>query len=233
MTSIQTRLETIHRRIAQAAAQYNCPAESIQLLAVSKTRPAEDIREALAAGQRHFGESYLQEALEKIQALADTQAHWHFIGRIQSNKTRSIAENFEWVHSLYSVKHAQRLNSQRPDELPPLKVCLQINLGGEETKGGIRPEEATELIARIRELPRLSLQGLMTLPPPEEEFDKQRLPFRTLRELRDQLANSELPLATLSMGMSDDLEAAIAEGATIVRIGTAIFGPRNYAATKA
>lgn len=228
MTSIQTRLETIHQRIARAAAQFNRPADGIRLLAVSKTRPASDIREALAAGQTQFGESYLQEALEKVQALAGSQAHWHFIGRIQSNKTRTIAENFEWVHSLYSVKHAQRLNSQRPDQLPPLKVCLQINLGGEESKGGIRPEEAVEMVDRIRELPRLSLQGLMTLPPPEKDFERQRLPFRTLRELRDSLASDDLPLATLSMGMSDDLEAAIAEGATIVRIGTAIFGPRNY-----
>jgi len=212
--------------------QFNRPADSIQLLAVSKTRPATDIQDALAAGQRQFGESYLQEALEKIQQLSDSQAIWHFIGRIQSNKTRAIAENFDWVHSLYSVKHAQRLNSQRPDHLPPLKICLQINLNREQTKGGIPPNEAAELVVGIRELPRLLLQGLMTLPASSSDFDQQRQPFRALRELRDQLATDDLPLATLSMGMSGDLEAAIAEGATIVRIGTAIFGPRNYGTTK-
>jgi len=227
MTSIQTRLKSIQQRIEQTAMQFNRPVEEIQLLAVSKTRPAADIQEALAAGQRQFGESYLQEALEKIQQLSNSQAIWHFIGRIQSNKTRTIAENFDWVHSLYSVKHAQRLNSQRPDHLPPLKICLQINLDREETKGGIPPNEAAALVASIRELPRLQLQGLMTLPAPSADFEQQRLPFRALRELRDQLATHDLPLETLSMGMSDDLEAAIAEGATIVRIGTAIFGPRN------
>jgi pyridoxal phosphate enzyme (YggS family) len=227
MTSIRTRLKSVQQRIEQAATQFNRPVEHIQLLAVSKTRPATDIQEALAAGQQQFGESYLQEALEKIQQLSDSNAIWHFIGRIQSNKTRTIAENFDWVHSLYSVKHAQRLNSQRPDHLAPLKICLQINLDSEETKGGIPPSEAAELVASIQELPRLELQGLMTLPAPSDDFDQQRRPFQALRELRDQLATSNLPLETLSMGMSDDLEAAIAEGATIVRIGTAIFGPRN------
>jgi len=227
MTSIRTRLKSIQQRIDQTAMQFNRPVEDIQLLAVSKTRPAADIQEALAAGQQQFGESYLQEALEKIQQLTGSNAVWHFIGRIQSNKTRTIAEHFDWVHSLYSVKHAQRLNSQRPDHLPPLKICLQINLDREKTKGGIPPSEAAELVASIRALPRLQLQGLMTLPALSTDFEQQRLPFRALRELRDQLATHDLPLETLSMGMSDDLEAAIAEGATIVRIGTAIFGPRN------
>jgi pyridoxal phosphate enzyme (YggS family) len=231
MTTIQTRLEHTHQRIRQAAARFNRPADEIQLLAVSKTRPVEEIGTALAAGQRLFGESYLQEAVEKILALPDSGVQWHFIGRIQGNKTRPIAEHFDWVHSLYSVKHAQRLNEQRPEHLPPLNVCLQINLDAEETKGGATPEEATELVAQIRQLPRLRLQGLMTLPAPAETLEAQRRPFRALRALRDRLATKELPLTTLSMGMSDDLEAAIAEGATIVRIGTAIFGPRNYATT--
>lgn len=227
MTPIQTRLEKTRFRIQQAAAQFSRPADDIQLLAVSKTRPAEDIRAALAAGQNQFGESYLQEALEKIQALSGSGAQWHFIGRIQGNKTRTIAEHFDWVHSLYSAKHAQRLNDQRPDHLAPLNVCLQINLGGEQTKGGISPNDAAGLITQLQQLPRLRLQGLMTLPAPADSLEAQRHPFRALRELRDRLATKTLPLATLSMGMSDDLEAAIAEGATIVRIGTAIFGPRK------
>lgn len=226
MTSIRTRLKSIQQRIDQTAMQFNRPVEDIQLLAVSKTRPAADIQEALAAGQQQFGESYLQEALEKIQQLTGSNAVWHFIGRIQSNKTRTIAEHFDWVHSLYSVKHAQRLNSQRPDHLPPLKICLQINLDREKTKGGIPPSEAAELVASIRALPRLQLQGLMTLPALSTDFEQQRLPFRALRELRDQLATHDLPLETLSMGMSDDLEAAIEAGATMVRVGSAIFGER-------
>lgn len=227
MNLIQTRLEAVQQRIHEAAAQYGHHADAVQLLAVSKTRTAEDIRAALAAGQLSFGESYLQEAVGKIQALSGTSAQWHFIGRIQGNKTRAVAEHFDWVHSLCSIKHAQRLNSQRPDSLPPLNLCIQINLSGEETKAGIDPEETFELVARIQELPRLRLRGLMTLPAPTDTLEQQRRPFRILRELRDQLATPARPLATLSMGMSSDLEAAIAEGATIVRVGTAIFGPRN------
>ncbi|HEC15873.1 MAG TPA: YggS family pyridoxal phosphate-dependent enzyme [Sedimenticola sp.] len=232
MNAIRARLDTVNRRIRDAAARCGRPAGAVQLLAVSKTRPPEDIRAALAAGQLRFGESYLQEALEKIRALRASQAQWHFIGRIQGNKTRAIAEHFDWVHSLCSIRHAQRLNDQRPDELPPLNLCLQINLSGEDTKAGIAPEEAFELVARLRELPRLNLCGLMTLPAPAETLEQQRLPFRRLRELRDRLATPALPLATLSMGMSGDLEAAIAEGATIVRIGTAIFGPRTKVSSR-
>ena len=226
MKAIRTRLDTVKRRIQDAATQYGRPADAVQLLAVSKTRPAMDIRTALAAGQFRFGESYLQEALEKIRALGETQAEWHFIGRIQGNKTRDIAEHFDWVHSLCSIKHAKRLNDQRPDGLSHLNVCLQINLSGEETKAGIVPGEAPELVAQIQELPKLHLCGLMTLPALAETLEQQRQPFRALQELRDRLATPGLPLSTLSMGMSNDLEAAIAEGATIVRIGTAIFGPR-------
>jgi len=228
MNSIATRLENVHQHIQDAATKYGRPDNAIQLLAVSKTRPAEDIRSALEAGQRCFGESYLQEAIEKIQQLSDTQAQWHFIGRIQGNKTRVIAEHFDWVHGLCSFKHAQRLNDQRPDELPPMNVCLQINLSNEASKAGVAPQEAAALVNLIQSLPRLHLQGFMTLPAPADTLEEQRRPFQALRELRDKFKTNELPLETLSMGMSDDLEAAIAEGATIVRVGTAIFGPRNY-----
>ncbi len=227
MNTIATRLDDVRQRIHDAATKYGRPDSSIQLLAVSKTRPAGDIRSALETGQHRFGESYLQEAIEKIQQLSDTQAEWHFIGRIQSNKTKIIAEHFDWVHGLCSFKHARRLNDQRPQRLPPLKVCLQINLSNEGSKAGIAPEEAAELAGLIHELPRLHLKGLMTLPAPAETVVQQRQPFQTLRELRDRIKTDALPLDTLSMGMSGDLEAAIAEGATIVRVGTAIFGPRN------
>jgi len=227
MNAIATRLDNVHQRIHKAATKYGRPESAIQLLAVSKTRPAEDIRAALEAGQHCFGESYLQEAIEKIQQLTDTQAQWHFIGRIQSNKTKIIAEHFDWVHGLCSFKHAQRLNDQRPDNLPSLNVCLQINLSNEASKAGINPEDAAELAHSIQALPRLQLQGIMTLPAPAKTLEQQRHPFQALRKLRDTIKTNELPLDTLSMGMSNDLEAAIAEGATIVRVGTAIFGPRN------
>lgn len=183
---------------------------------------------ALASGQHCFGESYLQEAIDKIDQLRGEEIEWHFIGRVQSNKTRPIAEKFDWVHSIDKLKHAQRLNDQRPDSMPPLNICLQINIDNEETKGGVKPDQAAELIRQISTLPRLRLRGLMTLPSPTDTVDEQRQPFRKLRELRDLLATDELPLDTLSIGMSDDITAAIAEGSTMVRVGTAIFGPRNY-----
>jgi pyridoxal phosphate enzyme (YggS family) len=224
---IQSRLDKVRRRITEAMERYGRPPESVRLLAVSKTRTPEDIRQAVAAGQFHFGESYLQEALEKIEALRDIDAVWHFIGRIQSNKTRPIAEKFDWVHSIGSLKHARRLNEQRPDNLPPLNICLQVNIDNEPSKDGILPEEAVALVSEVSALPRLRLRGLMTLPAPADDLEAQRHPFRLLRELRDRIATPESPLETLSMGMSNDLEAAIAEGATIVRVGTAIFGPRN------
>ena len=227
MNTIATRLANIHQRIQDAAIKYGRSSNAIQLLAVSKTRPTEDVQSALDAGQYYFGESYLQEAIEKIQQIADPHAQWHFIGRIQSNKTKIIAEHFNWVHGLCSFKHAQRLNDQRSISMPPLNVCLQINLSNEKSKAGITPEEAFDMAHMIHELPRLHLQGLMTLPAPAETLEQQREPFRALRELRDSIKTKEYPLETLSMGMSGDLEAAIAEGATIVRIGTAIFGPRN------
>ncbi len=227
MNTIAIRLTDVQQQIHSAATKYGRPTNSIQLLAVSKTRPAEDIRAAFEAGQHCFGESYLQEAIEKIQQLSGIQAEWHFIGRIQSNKTKIIAEHFDWVHGLCSIKHAQRLNDQRPDTLPPLNVCLQINLSHEASKAGIAPDEAAGLAQQIYNLPRLQLKGLMTLPAPTETVEQQRQPFQALRKLRDKIQTTGQPLNTLSMGMSGDLEAAIAEGATIVRVGTAIFGPRN------
>jgi len=227
MSSIEIRLAEVNSRIKSAEQRYNRLPGSVQLLAVSKTRSAAEIREALAAGQYRFGENYLQEALEKIEQLHDLQIEWHFIGRIQSNKTREIAENFDWIHCLENLKHARRLSDQRPPGLPPLNVCLQILVDAEETKGGITPDQARELIAQIRQLPRLRLRGLMTLPAPVQGMENQRIALRRLRHIREQLKSPDIGLETLSMGMSADLEAAIAEGATIVRVGTAIFGPRK------
>ncbi|WP_428608089.1 YggS family pyridoxal phosphate-dependent enzyme [Sedimenticola sp.] len=229
MSPIQTRLEAVQQQIQQAEEKYRRVSGSVQLLAVSKTRPAQDILQAVAAGQRRFGESYIQEALDKIEQLRDSNLEWHFIGRIQGNKTRAIAENFDWVHSIDSLRHIKRLNDQRPTQLPPLKICLQIKIDDEESKAGMSIDDARQLIKQMPSFPRLSLQGLMTLPAPSETVEAQRRPFRLLRQLRDELATETLPLETLSMGMTDDLEAAIAEGSTLVRIGTAIFGPRNYA----
>jgi pyridoxal phosphate enzyme (YggS family) len=226
--SIQSRLESVRSKINQAISDYARVENSVLLLAVSKTRTPDEITAAFNCGQTCFGESYLQEALSKIEHLKDKAIEWHFIGKVQSNKTKSIAENFDWVHSIDKLKHAQRLNDQRPDSKAPLNICLQINIDNEETKGGIKPEEAADLIQQISKLPRLQLQGLMALPTPAHDLDAQRVPFRKLRELRDQLATDDLLLETLSMGMSGDIEAAIAEGSTMVRVGTAIFGPRNY-----
>lgn len=226
--SIQSRLESVRSKINRAVSDYARAENSVLLLAVSKTRTPDEITAAFNCGQTCFGESYLQEALNKIDHLRDKAIEWHFIGKVQSNKTKSIAENFDWVHSVDKLKHAQRLNDQRPDSKAPLNICLQINIDSEETKGGIKPEEAADLIQQICKLPRLQLKGLMALPTPAQDLDAQRVPFRKLRELRDRLATDDLPLETLSMGMSGDIEAAIAEGSTMVRVGTAIFGPRNY-----
>jgi hypothetical protein len=185
------------------------------------------VRAARACGQRLFGENYVQEAVEKAGTLADLDLQWHFIGRIQSNKTRAIASYFDWVHSIDSPKHARRLSEQRPDGLPPLEVCLQVSLDGEPTKGGLSEAEVEPALEEVRGLPRLRLRGLMTLPPATDDFEAQRRPFRRLRDLRDRLASAGLPLDTLSMGMTGDLEAAIAEGSTLVRVGTGVFGPRD------
>jgi len=197
----------------------------VGLLAVSKTQPAAAIREAFAAGLRDFGENYLQEALDKQAALADLALTWHFIGPIQSNKTKPIAEHFAWVHSVDRLKIAQRLSDQRPAGLPPLNVCLQVNVSGEASKSGCAPEDLQPLAQAVAGLPRLHLRGLMCIPAPSDDPAEQHAAFARLRALRDALG---LGLDTLSMGMSQDLEAAIAEGATWVRIGTALFGARDY-----
>ncbi len=225
--SLKQRYESVLARIGAAESAAGRQPGSTRLLAVSKTRSADEIRALAQLGQRHFGENYLQEAEGKIDRLQDLTLEWHFIGRIQSNKTRSIAERFDWVHSLASLKHARRLSEQRPTHLAPLNICLQVNTSGEASKDGHTPEQLEALIGDYARLPNLRLRGLMTIPAPATG-EAQHQPFRLLRQLRDRLATAELPLETLSMGMSDDLEAAIADGATIVRIGTAIFGPRAY-----
>jgi len=226
--TLTQRYENLLDRIRRAEAAAGRPPGSTRLLAVSKTRDAEEIRALARLGQRAFGENYLQEAETKLGQLEDLDLEWHFIGRLQSNKTRPIAERFDWVHSLASLKHAQRLSEQRPPRRPPLNICLQVNTSGEASKDGHAPEELARLIDAYAALPNLRLRGLMTIPAPAEGVEAQRRPFRMLRELRDRLATPERPLETLSMGMSDDLEAAIGEGATLIRIGTALFGPRAY-----
>ncbi|MBB5426626.1 YggS family pyridoxal phosphate-dependent enzyme [Paraburkholderia atlantica] len=223
-------LADVHERIASAAQAAGRDAQSVTLLAVSKTFPADAVRAAHAAGQRAFGENYVQEALDKIQTLADLRAslEWHFIGPLQSNKTRPVAEHFDWVHSIDRLKIAQRLSEQRPDNLPPLNVCLQVNVSGEASKSGVAPDDAAAIAHQIAALPKLKLRGLMSIPEPAGDHDAQRAPHRQLRELFERLRNDGLALDTLSMGMSADLEAAVLEGATIVRVGTAIFGARDY-----
>ncbi len=230
MTDLVHNLEAVHERIAAAASSAGRAPESVALLAVSKTFPADDVRAAHAAGQRAFGENYVQEAVDKIEALADLRAslEWHFIGPLQSNKTRPVAERFDWVHSIDRLKIAQRLSEQRPAGMPPLNVCLQVNVSGEASKSGTAPEEAVQIAHAIAALPNLRLRGLMSIPEPAETPEAQRAPHRQLRELFDALRADGLALDTLSMGMSADLEAAVLEGATIVRVGTAIFGGRDY-----
>jgi PLP dependent protein len=225
------RLKTVKQKIHEAEQRYQRIPGSVKLLAVSKTKPAEAIRAAWDCGQRSFGENYAQELQDKSETLKDLDIDWHFIGPLQSNKTRIIAAHAHWVHSIEREKIARRLNDQRPDELPPINVCLQINISGETSKSGLELEEVRNLARQIMELPRLRLRGLMTLPAPEQDFDHQRAAFARIRELFEELNAQGMELDTLSMGMSGDMEAAIAEGATIVRIGTAIFGARDYPAT--
>ena len=229
MTTIASRLQTVKSRIAQAARNAGRNPEDILLLAASKTNPPEKLREAWEAGQTVFGENYLQEGLIKIRALADLPIEWHFIGPIQSNKTKPIAENFSWAHSVDREKIAVRLSSARPESLPPLQVCVQVNVSGEVTKSGIAPEKALELAAFVNQLPHLKLRGLMAVPELTSATALQREQFQIMRKLFDQLKQEGFDIDTLSMGMSEDMDNAIAEGATIVRIGTAIFGPRRYA----
>lgn len=230
MSHIAENLQEVHARIERAASAAQRPTDAIRLLAVSKTFPADDIRAAFAAGQRAFGENYVQEAVSKIEALADlrTEIEWHFIGPLQSNKTRPVAEHFDWVHSIDRLKIAQRLSEQRPDTLPPLNVCLQVNVSGEASKSGVAPEDAPAVAREIASLPKLRLRGLMSIPEPAADLAAQREPHRILRELYETLRAQGVALDTLSMGMSGDLEAAVLEGATMVRIGTAIFGKRDY-----
>ena len=228
MNSVIGKLKTVLNRIAQACAAAGRPMDSVTLLAVSKTFAAAAVREAYAAGQRQFGENYVQEALDKIAALADLrpQIGWHLIGPLQSNKTRPVAEAFDWVHSVDRLKIAQRLSEQRPAELPPLQLCLQVNISGEASKSGLLPADVLAVARAVAVLPRLRLRGLMAIPEPAGDEAAQRAPHRALRELLAALNDAGLGLDTLSMGMSADLEAALAEGATIVRVGTAIFGGR-------
>ncbi|HOB46952.1 MAG TPA: YggS family pyridoxal phosphate-dependent enzyme [Zoogloea sp.] len=213
-------------RIARAAVAAGRDPAGVRLLAVSKTWPAESVREAAAAGQRAFGENYVQEGVAKVEALADLGLEWHFIGPLQSNKTRLVANRFAWVHSIDRLKIAERLAEQRDVHLPPLDVCIQVNVSGEASKSGVAPADLPELARAVASLPRLRLRGLMAIPEPTPDVALQRARFASLRMLRDELNAAGLGLDTLSMGMSDDLEAAIAEGSTMVRVGTAIFGAR-------
>ncbi len=222
--SVSERLQAMQSRIADAARVAGRTPDSIRLIAVSKTFPAGDIAALLTAGQREFAESYLQEAETKIETLGDAGVTWHFIGPIQSNKTRAIAEHFHWVHSIERTKIAERLAAQRPARLPRLDVCLQVNVSGEATKSGVSPDDVPPLARAIAGLDRLRLRGLMAIPEPTDDIALQRARFRMLRELRDRIALDVGPLDTLSMGMSDDLESAIAEGSTMVRVGRALFG---------
>jgi pyridoxal phosphate enzyme (YggS family) len=227
MTTISANLQAVHARIDAAARNSGRNPDAICLLAVSKTWPAAAVREAAAAGQRAFGENYVQEGIEKISALAALGLEWHFIGPLQSNKTRVVAAAFDWVHSVDRLKIAERLSEQRPAGLPPLQVCLQVNVSGEATKSGVEPAAVSALARQIARLPGLRLRGLMAIPAPTDDFAQQSQAFRRVHELFQQLTGDGMPLDTLSIGMSHDLEAAVAEGATMVRIGTAIFGERN------
>ena len=225
MSTIADNIGLVSQRIRAAADAVQRDASSIHLLAVSKTKPAQAVREAYAAGMHDFGENYLQEALGKQAELTDLPLSWHFIGPIQSNKTRAIAENFAWVHSVDRLKIAQRLSEQRPADLPALNICIQVNVSGEASKSGCTPADLPALATAISALPRLKLRGLMAIPEPTDDRAEQDAAFATVRDLQ---ASLNLELDTLSMGMSHDLESAIAQGATWVRIGTALFGARDY-----
>jgi len=230
MSAIADNLQAVRNRIAQAASAAGRPPDSVDLLAVSKTKPLADVLDAAAAGQLAFGENYAQEGVDKLlTARREHELVWHFIGPLQSNKTRLVAEHFDWVHSVDRLKIAERLSQQRPANLPPLNVCIQVKVSGEASKSGCEPAEAASLCHAVAALPGLRLRGLMAIPEATDDMQSQRLPFRQLRYIYEQLRSEGLALDTLSMGMSHDLEAAIAEGATLVRIGTAIFGERNYA----
>lgn len=236
MSALQNNLNVIKERIHQAALACGRSAQDIKLLAVSKTFPADDVRDAYSYGQTCFGENYVQEGVAKVLALNDLRdkLEWHFIGPIQSNKSKDVAENFDWVHSIDRIKIAQRLNDQRPAHLPPLEVCVQVNISGEASKSGIQPDELLDICQKISTMPRLHLRGLMSIPEPTDDVQAQRKSHQQLRELLKRLQQStdldhqKVQLDTLSMGMSSDIEAAITEGSTMLRVGTAIFGKRTY-----
>lgn len=228
MTPIPANLQAVHARIAAACKAVGRAPQETHLLAVSKTWPAADVRTAARCGQRAFGENYVQEGVAKMEALADLDLEWHFIGPLQSNKTRQVAEHFAWVHTIDRLKIAERLSAQRPEHLPPLQVCVQVNVSGEASKSGVAPEEAAALAHAVAGLPRLQLRGLMAIPEPTEDEARLAAQFGVLRTLFEALKADGLPLDTLSMGMSHDLESAVAAGATMVRVGTAIFGARSY-----
>ena len=234
MTTLKQRLADVRQRIQQACQAAGRDPARVGLLAVSKLQPAQAVRQAQQAGQQAFGENYVQEALDKMAALADLRGaiEWHLIGPLQSNKTRVVAEAFDWVHSVDRLKIAQRLSEQRPPGLPPLNICLQVNISGEASKSGLAPEELPDVARAAAALPRLRLRGLMAIPEPAQGLEAQRAPLRALRLLQQQLQAQglDLDLDTLSMGMSDDLEAAVAEGSTMVRVGTAVFGARSRGA---
>jgi len=225
--TVRDNLQIIGTEIYRYSQQYNRPTSAVQLLAVSKRHGIAAIREAYHAGQRAFGENYVQELLDKAEQLNDLNIEWHFIGPLQSNKTRKIAAVADWVHTIDRLKIAQRLNDQRPENLPKLNVCIQVNISKEASKSGILVDDVSNFAEEINQLPKLNLRGIMVIPAAESDFTKQRKAFAKAAKLLDQLNHQSYQLDTLSMGMSGDMEAAIAEGATIVRIGTAIFGQRE------
>ena len=230
MIGVTENLRKIRDLLDTAANDAGRDPDTVELVAVSKLQPLEKILEALDAGQRHFGENTVQEGLDKVTKLARKALTWHFIGHLQSNKTRAVAEHFDWVHTVDRLKTARRLNDQRPADHSPLNVCLQVNIDAEAAKSGVSPEALPELAAAVGELPRLQLRGLMCLPAIRKRFDEQRVPFDRLRRLSEDLAAQGGPgivMDTLSMGMTGDYRAAVFEGATMVRIGTAVFGPRQ------
>ncbi len=226
MIGVTENLALISDLLAKSAVEAQREPGTVKLLAVSKKQPVDKIFEAAKAGQRDFGENFVQEGLDKIEKTASLDLVWHFIGHLQTNKTRAVAEHFDWVHTIDRQKTAGRLSRQRPPEKPPLNICLQVNIDDEDAKSGISPDELPELARAVQELPNLKLRGLMCLPASRDTPDEQREPFAKLRELAVSLSASGIEIDTLSMGMSGDYDAAIAEGATVVRIGTAIFGPR-------
>ncbi len=225
-TSIATALAAVRQQILDAETEFSLPACSVRLLAVSKTKSVREISAAIDAGQLEFGENYLGEAVAKIEQLVGNQLCWHFIGSIQSNKTRLVAAHFDWAHCIDREKIARRLSQQRPEHLDALNVCIQVNIDDEASKSGVLEAETPALAAQIEQLPNIRLRGLMAIPSPVSDFDMQRKPFARMRALFEQLRRTHPSMDTLSMGMSDDLRAAIAEGATTVRVGTAIFGAR-------